>query len=141
MRRNINNKRKLYESIMRDVAKTVKKHLNENYNSQITSKSEFIRISNKVYQNWLDKTCNDVLYDLEINGIIPAVEDIDDFDDEFDNIWDEIEPIFFKKLSDAVGGDWYQVGNSVGLSDEQLENIYVDKYQAKTDPVVDYYNK
>ena len=33
MRRNINNKRRLYESIMRDVAKTVKKHLNENINT------------------------------------------------------------------------------------------------------------
>ena len=30
MRRNTNNKRRLYESIMRDVARTVKRHLNEN---------------------------------------------------------------------------------------------------------------
>ena len=31
-----NNKRALYESIMRDVAKTVKKHLNEGVKSKIT---------------------------------------------------------------------------------------------------------
>ncbi len=110
------------------------------YNNRITSKSEFIRISNKVYQNWLDEDCDDVLYDLENKGIIPTEEDIDDFDDEFDDIWNEVEPKFLSKLDDAVGGDWYQVGNSVGLSNEQLENIYVDKYQAKTDPVIDYYN-
>ena len=29
MRRNTNNKHRLYESIMRDVSKTIKKHLNE----------------------------------------------------------------------------------------------------------------
>ena len=35
MRRNINNKRRLYESIMKDVSKIVKKHLNENSNNEI----------------------------------------------------------------------------------------------------------
>ena len=57
---------------------------------------------------------------------------------DFDDAWFQIEEEFNKYLNKAVGGDWWEVGESVGLTDEQLDSIYNDEMQAKTDVFSDY---
>lgn len=58
-----NNKR-LYESIIRDVAKTVKKHLNE---SKVNNPNVFRNISMSTYRKWLN-TSDDLVNQLKKQG-------------------------------------------------------------------------
>ena len=47
--------------------------------------------------------------------------------------WDILENKFMDGLANAVGGNWWDVGKQCGYTDEQLDNIYNDEMQAKTD--------
>ena len=117
-----NSNRRLYESIMRDVAKTIKRHLNE----KAIDKNAFYDDTMAFYDEWLDNLCQVYINDLIHNGEIYNGMDWMD-------AWDILENKFMDGLANAVGGNWWDVGKQCGYTDEQLDNIYNDKMQAKTD--------
>ena len=123
----IRNNKRLYESIMRDVTKTVKRYLNENIEDD---SNRFYDQTMKFYDSWPNLS-RKIIERLISKGSITDGMD-------FDDAWFQIEEEFNKHLNKAVGGDWWEVGESVGLTDEQLDSIYNDEMQAKTDVFSDY---
>ena len=133
------NNRALYESIMRKVSKEVKKSLNEfNYwQNRIwrikgTGKPEkFFDKTNNFFDDWCSGKAVEVINELIDNGEI--------FDGmDWDEAWDLVENKFQELLNQAVGGDWWRIGKKLGYDDEDLDRIYNDVMQAKTDDLANY---
>ncbi len=130
IRRNLrskNSNKRLYESIMRDITKVVKRHLNES----IVEQDNFYDYSMEFYNDWINHISRDVIEKLISNGSITDGMD-------FDDAWRQVQEKFDEGLDNAVNGDWWTVGNSLGFSDSELENIYNDDMQAKTDIFAEY---
>jgi hypothetical protein len=126
MIRKRNNKR-LYESIMRDVAKKVKRHLYES----IIEQDNFYDYSMEFYNDWLDHISKEVIEELISSGRIKDGMD-------FHEAWEPVQEEFDNGLDNAVNGDWWDVGKSLGYSDSELDSIYNDEMQAKTDVFAEY---
>ena len=103
---------------------------------------EFEQKLNDAFDNWCENGCL-----IEMIGLIgeqrmlspqQAVEQGMTTDEAFDKYWDEIEEKFEQRLDKAVGGNWRRVGESLGYTEEELEHIYVDLFQGKTDPFLVY---
>lgn len=107
--------------------------------------NDFKKRSDKVMNDWNKKGCKKAVDKLVKEGKIlsadAAAEQGLTYDEAFDKFWDDVEEEFNNNLNAAVGGDWHEVGQQVGLTDVDLEHIYVDEYQAKTDPFVDIYEE
>jgi len=135
-----NTNKKLYESIMRDVAKTVKLYLNEKFEDEdYVENPKYYRFYDQTmefYDSWPDLSTK-IIERLISNGSITDGM-------EFEDAWFQIEEEFDKYLSKAVGANWavgenwWDVGKSVGFTDEQLDSIYNDEMQAKSDVFTDY---
>lgn len=106
------------------------------------NKQEFEQRLNGAFDNWSENGCL-----IEMIGLIgeqkmlspqQAVAQGMTADDAFDKYWDELEEKFERRLDKAVGGDWREAGKSLGYTEEELEHIYVDKFQGKTDPFLVY---
>lgn len=103
---------------------------------------EFEQKLNDAFDNWTENGCL-----IEMIGLIgeqkmlspqqAAAQGMTD-DEAFDKYWDMLEEKFEQRLDKAVGGDWRETGKSLGFSDEQLDDIYVDRFQSKTDPFLIY---
>ena len=124
------NNRRLYESIMRDIARTVKRQLNES----IVEQDNFYDYTMEFYNDWLDHISREVIENLISQGKITDGMD-------FYEAWEQVQEEFDKGLNNAVDGDWWQVGDSVGYSDSELDSIYNDEMQAKTDVFAEYLNE
>ncbi len=122
MIRKRNNKRAIYESIMKDVARTVKMYLNESFYFDRTS---FKETSMDVYYEWLNKS-DELVNKLLKKGILKQGMD-------FYEAAEIVEDDLLKRLKKAVGGNWFTVGEESGLTDEEVESIWVDNMQAKVD--------
>ena len=121
MIRKRNNKR-LYESIMKEVSRTVKMYLNESFYFDRTS---FKETSMDVYYEWLNKS-DELVNKLFKKGILKQGMD-------FYEAAEIVEDDLLKRLKKAVGGNWFTVGEESGLTDEEVESIWVDNMQAKVD--------
>ena len=121
MIRKRNNKR-LYESIMKEVSSTVKMYLNESFYFDRTS---FKETSMDVYYEWLNKS-DELVNKLFKKGILKQGMD-------FYEAAEIVEDDLLKRLKKAVGGNWFTVGEESGLTDEEVESIWVDNMQAKVD--------
>ena len=122
-----NSNKRLYESIMRDIAKKVKRHLNES----IVEQDNFYDYSMEFYNDWLDHISREVIEELISSGRIKDGMD-------FHEAWELVQEEFDNGLDNVVNGDWWDVGNSLGYSDSELDSIYNDKMQAKTDVFAEY---
>lgn len=132
----------LYESIMRDVSKVVKKHLNENFNYWDTATrtwevcddpkvEEFFDNTIEFYEEWLageDENTIDILIN---TGKLSEGET--DWYDAVDIVFEE----FQKGLDAAVGGPWWETGEKLGYSDDDMDRLWNDVMQAKVDCVSD----
>lgn len=102
------------------------------------NKKEFQKATEQFFNDWSEKGCKHVIIGMiaEQKILTPekAVEAGMDCDDAFDRYWDDIEERMMNGLNKVVGGDWYDVGHAVGFDDEQLNFLYVERYQSKTDP-------
>ena len=76
------NKRRLYESIMKDVSKTVKKRLNERY----------LEFENNFYF-MISVDLNAIDYYKNINQIISYLKDIQMDTDDLNDIWQNISDL------------------------------------------------
>jgi len=121
------NNKALYEKIMRNVSKEVKRTLNEVYNTD----TDFYDISMEVYNNWVNSEGDNIIYKLEKRKKISR--DMNDSDLEA-----EVLSQFDKLLNKAVGGDWWSKGLKAGYTEDELNSIYVDDMQAKVDCITDY---
>jgi hypothetical protein len=103
---------------------------------------EFEQRLNDAFDKWNDNGCLIEIMELigEQKMLSPrkAVAEGMTTDQAFDKYWDDLEERFEARLNEAVGGDWREVGKQLGYSDEKLEHIYVDYFQAKTDAFFDY---
>jgi len=139
----------LYEKIMRNVSREVKKALNEyNYWSwedrtwHVIFKDkpeieEFFDKSMEAYETWIEGGGYDTIVELMNQGKVSENKD-----DSMD-AWDIIEKEFDESLYEAVkhiapGNDWWEIGKHLGYDDEDLEQLYVDVMQAKTDCLGDF---
>ena len=129
--------KKLYESIMRDVAKAVKKHLNENNQDDITLLIEFIH-DNKSFKNYeiqdalgkmeedriplyhASSNINDNIYEL----IHEYAED-NDLSEEWEEQFDS-EEIFFKFVDIYADEIWN--GEDDSYDDRDAWDEYINKY-------------
>lgn len=137
------------EKDLKALAKPAKaKKMNESVGTKPETYDEFEERSDEAFNNWGEKD----IYMLIANNKIPspnkAVRMGMTQDEAFDKYWDIAEEEFQKKLNIAVGGDpnsespyddWLELGMSFGLTDEDVESIYMDRYQGKTDPFVSAY--
>ena len=139
----------LYESIMKDVSKVIKRHLNENkfdepdfhyWNpssrrwefSGNPKAEEFFDDTISCYEWWLGSTGDETIEELIETGKL--VEGETEWDDAADIILDE----FAKLLDEAVDGDWWQMGRNLGYSPWDLDRLWNDVMQAKTDCICSY---
>ena len=129
--------KKLYESIMRDVAKAVKRHLNENNQDDITLLIEFIH-DNKSFKNYeiqdalgkmeedriplyhASSNINDNIYEL----IHEYAED-NDLSEEWEEQFDS-EEIFFKFVDIYADEIWN--GEDDSYDDRDAWDEYINKY-------------
>ena len=129
--------KKLYESIMRDVAKAVKRHLNESNQDDITLLIEFIH-DNKSFKNYeiqdalgkmeedriplyhASSNINDNIYEL----IHEYAED-NDLSEEWEEQFDS-EEIFFKFVDIYADEIWN--GEDDSYDDRDAWDEYINKY-------------
>ena len=107
---------------------------------------EFQKRLNKAFDDWCENGCVIELIGLVyVEKRIPspqeAVQQGLTTDEAFDKYWDILEEKFEERLDKAVGGDWRKVGESLGYVEEDLEHIYVDRFQGKTDRFVEVYEQ
>lgn len=131
------------EKDLKVLAKPAKvKKINESAGTKPQTYDEFEERSDEVFDNWSEKD----IYMLIANNKIPSPREAVRMGmtqwEAFDKYWEVAEEEFQKKLNIAVGGDpnshrpyddWFELGMSLGLSDVDVEGIYMDKYQGKTD--------
>lgn len=133
------NNKALYEQIMRNVSKEVKKTLNEfNYWYNRTwnvgglgDAEDFFDKTNDFYDEWLSTKAGEVIDELITAGKI--TDGMDWFD-----AWELVEDKFQELLDNAVGGDWWELGKKLGYDDDDLDRLYTDVMQAKTDELSGY---
>ena len=133
------NNKALYEQIMRNVSKEVKKTLNEfNYWYDRTwmvggtgAAEDFFDKTNEFFDDWCSTKAGEVINELITNGQI--TDGMDWYD-----AWDLVEDQFQKLLDQAVGGDWWETGKKLGYDDDDLDRLYTDVMQAKTDELADF---
>lgn len=124
------NNKTLYEKIMRNVSKEVKKVLNENTTDSFDTDS-FFEISMDTYYKWL-KTAKDLVIKLKNRN---KIYDGMDIMDAAEVVEDNLE----KALNQAVNGNWWKIGEQSGYSDEEIESIWVDNMQGKIDCIGDFF--
>ena len=139
-------KQQLYERIMKKVAPIVKQAINEKFNSinEAASKKrnnsrlnesydadEFFDLTIDFYDKWITYMGAATLNELDEQGKIYPTMDEDDLTDIVLEKFDEL-------LSQAVGGDWWEIGKQSGYDDSELEDLYVDRMQAKCACILDY---
>ena len=138
----------LYESIMRDVSKVVKRHLNENKfdgdfhywnpSSHIwevcdnPAAEKFFDKTIEYFEDWIHGTGDETIDSLIQSGKL--VEGETEWDDAADMILNE----FAKLLDQAIGGDWWQMGEKLGYSDLDTDRLWNDVMQSKTDCICSY---
>lgn len=133
-----NNKR-LYEKIMYNVSKEIKRTLNEfNYWNNRTwavggsgAPETFFDKTLEVYDEWCSHKGVETINDLLDRNII-------NYDMDFFDAWEKVEEVFNILLNNAVGGDWQELGTKLGYDDEDMERLYVDVMQAKTDCMAEF---
>lgn len=116
------NAQRLYESIMSNITRNFRKPINER---RTFDRLTFLQTSMHVYRQWLE-TCDDFVDEQMNNGTLYKGMD-------FYDAAEIIEKDLNAKLDKAVGGDWWEIGEKAGYTDEEVESIWVDKMQAKVD--------
>ena len=116
------NAQRLYESIISNITRDFKKPINER---RTFDRSTFLQISMHVYRQWLE-TCDDFVDEQMNNGTLYKGMD-------FYDAVEIIDRYLNAKLDQLAGGDWWEIGEKAGYTDEEVESIWVDKMQAKVD--------
>lgn len=113
-------------------------------NHKVMNREEFEKRMEQFFDEWSSKGCMFAIIELiaekKIATPIQAVAEGQTLDDAFDKCWDDVEEKLEERLDKAMGGDWIEVGKQAGFTEEELETLYVDVYQGKTDAFEWYWN-
>ena len=108
------------------------------------NKEEFENKMEKFFDEWSEKGCMFAIIELiaekKIATPMQAVADGLTTYDAFEKYWDDVEEKLEEGLDKAMGGDWRKVGRKAGFTGEELDVLYVDVYQGKTDAFEWYEN-
>jgi hypothetical protein len=127
-----NNKR-LYESIIKDVSKIVKKHLNETYNPDtLDILTEYLNGNRKIAEIFINQASGYVDNAVE-NGDLQDIED----DELYDFFWDivaeadkEDDAIYnLVDMLKSLNKQWGQRKDSYGFLAELMEEYFISEYK------------
>lgn len=101
------------------------------------NREEFEKRMEQFFDDWSERGCMFAIIELiaekKIATPMQAVADGLSTYDAFDKYWDDVEEKLEEGLNKKMGGDWRKVGKQAGLTGEELDVLYVDVYQGKTD--------
>ena len=126
------NNKKLYESIMKDVSKIIKKHLNETFNPDtLDNLTEYLNGNREVTEIFINQASSYVDNAVE-NGDLQDIED----DELYDFFWNivaeadkEDDAIYnLVDMLKSLNKQWGQRKDSYGFLAELMEEYFISEY-------------